>query len=70
MSAGTNGLTIDEINPLWLQTPAAPLTAAQIKAVNINIERLLDAFRKLAAQVDDVFVEGVGGWIKPPMLTF
>ena len=65
LSAGANGLTIDEINPLWLQTPAAPLTAAQIEAVNINIERLLDAFRKLAAQVDNVFVEGVGGWMVP-----
>ena len=65
LSAGANGLTIDEINPLWLQTPAAPLTAAQIEAVNINTERLLDAFRKLAAQVDDVFVEGVGGWMVP-----
>jgi len=65
LSAGANGLTIDEIDPLWLQTPAAPLTAAQIEAVNINIERLLDAFRKRAAQVDDVFVEGVGGWMVP-----
>ena len=65
LSAGANGLIIDEINPLWLHTPPAPLTAAQIEAVNINIERLLDAFRKLAAQVDDVFVEGVGGWMVP-----
>ena len=61
LSASANGLTIDEINPLWLKTPAAPLTAAQIEAVNINIEPLLDAFRKLAARIDDVFVEGVGG---------
>ena len=41
------------------------MTAAQIEAVNINIERLLEAFRKLAARVDDVFVEGVGGWMVP-----
>jgi len=51
-------------------TPSFCCRRAQIEAVNINIERLRDAFRKLAAQVDDVFVEGVGGWIKPPMLTF
>src|SRR5207253_9276633 len=37
----------------------------QIEAVNINIEPLLDAFRKLAARVDGVFVEGVGGWMVP-----
>jgi dethiobiotin synthetase len=65
LSESANGLTTDEINPLWLKTPAAPLTAAQIEAVNINIEPLLDAFRKLAALVDDVFVEGVGGWMVP-----
>jgi dethiobiotin synthetase len=65
LSAGANGLTIDEINPLWLKTPAAPLTAAQIEAVNINIGRLLNAFRKLAARVDDILVEGVGGWMVP-----
>jgi dethiobiotin synthetase len=65
LSANANGLSIGEINPLWLKTPAAPLTAAQIEAVNINIEWLLDAFRKLAARVEDVFVEGVGGWMVP-----
>jgi dethiobiotin synthetase len=69
LSASANGLTIDEINPLWLKTPAVPLTAAQIEAVNTNIEPLLDAFRKLAARVDDVFVEGVGGWCRCGRIT-
>jgi len=59
------GLTIDEINPLWLKTPAAPLTAAQTEDVKIEVERLLDAFRMLRARVDNVLVEGVGGWMVP-----
>jgi dethiobiotin synthetase len=65
LAAGANGLTIDEINPLWLKTPAAPLTAAQIEGVNIDIEYLLNAFRKLTASVDLILVEGVGGWMVP-----
>ena len=65
LGASTGGLTIDEINPLWLKTPAAPLTAGQIENVKINVEPLLCAFQALRARVDDVFVEGVGGWMVP-----
>jgi dethiobiotin synthetase len=65
LDASANGLMIDQINPVWLKTPAAPLTAAQIEKVDIDVKRLLDAFQKLAARVDDVFVEGVGGWMVP-----
>lgn len=65
LAASAPGLTIDEINPLWLKTPAAPLTAAQTEDVKIDIERLFDAFRMLRARVDNVFVEGVGGWMVP-----
>ncbi len=65
LAASTNGLTIDEINPLWLKTPAAPLTAAQLEDVDIDVEHLLDAFRKFTARVDVILVEGVGGWMVP-----
>lgn len=65
LAASAPGLTIDEINPLWLKTPAAPLTAAQTENVKIDVARLLDAFRMLRASVDNVLVEGVGGWMVP-----
>jgi dethiobiotin synthetase len=65
LAASAHGLTIEEINPFWLKTPAAPLTAAQIERVNIDIEYLLNAFRKLTARVDLILVEGVGGWMVP-----
>ena len=65
LGASADGLTIDEINPLWLKTPAAPLTAAQIEDVNIDIEHLFEAFRKLTARVEVILVEGVGGWMVP-----
>lgn len=65
LAASSNGLTIDEINPLWLKTPAAPLTASQVEEVKIDIELLLAALRALQQRVHYVFVEGVGGWLVP-----
>jgi dethiobiotin synthetase len=65
LTASSNGLTIDEINPLWLKTPAAPLTAAQVEEVEIDVDLLLAALRALQQRVHYVFVEGVGGWLVP-----
>ncbi len=65
LATSSNGLTIDEINPLWLKTPAAPLTAGQVEEVEIDIDLLLAALRTLQQRVHYVFVEGVGGWLVP-----
>jgi dethiobiotin synthetase len=65
LAAGNSGLTIDEINPLWLKTPAAPLTAAEVEEVKIDIDLLLAALRVLQQRVHYVLVEGVGGWLVP-----
>jgi dethiobiotin synthetase len=65
LAAGCDGLSIDEINPVWLKTPAAPLTAAEIENFKFKPEMVLDAFRVLADKAECVFVEGVGGWRVP-----
>jgi dethiobiotin synthetase len=65
LAASTGGLTIDEINPVCLKTPAAPMTAAQIEGVQIDIPGLVRAFHALRTRVNIVFVEGVGGWMVP-----
>lgn len=65
LAAGMDGLTIDEVNPLWLKTPAAPFAAAPVENVKIDIELLLGAFAALQKRTDYVFVEGVGGWLVP-----
>ncbi len=65
LAAGMDGLTIDEVNPLWLKTPAAPFAAALVEDVKIDIEILLGAFAALQKRADYVFVEGVGGWLVP-----
>jgi dethiobiotin synthetase len=65
LTAGSEGLTIDEINPIWLKTPAAPLAAALTEQVEIDIGRILEAVADLKRRFDCVLVEGVGGWLVP-----
>ncbi|MEO6970110.1 MAG: dethiobiotin synthase [Chthoniobacterales bacterium] len=65
LAASSPGLTIDEINPVWLHTPAAPLTAATLEHREIDRAALGDGFVRLEERFDFVAVEGVGGWIVP-----
>lgn len=65
LAAGSDGPTIDEINPVWLKTPAAPLLAAQKERLEIDTDRLCSAFNSLRARFDHIVVEGVGGWLVP-----
>jgi dethiobiotin synthetase len=65
LAASSEGLSIDEINPVWLKTPAAPLSASLIEQVVIDEQQLVDALRKLEDCFDFVLVEGVGGWLVP-----
>ena len=63
--SGSEGLTIDEVNPIWLKTPAAPFAAAMVEKVDIDINQLLNGLANLQQRVDRVLVEGVGGWMVP-----
>jgi dethiobiotin synthetase len=65
LAAGGEGFAINEINPVWLKTPVAPLAAAQIEHAKIDIEHIMIAFRALQNRVEHVVVEGVGGWLVP-----
>jgi dethiobiotin synthetase len=65
LAASSEGLTIDEVNPVWLRTPAAPLSASLIEQVPIDEQRLVTALRSLEERFDFVLVEGVGGWLVP-----
>lgn len=65
LAAGGVGLEIDDVNPVWLRTPAAPIVGSLTEQVSIDIERILAAFHALQNQVEHVIVEGVGGWLVP-----
>jgi dethiobiotin synthetase len=65
LAAGSEGLTIDEVNPVWLKTPAAPIVGTLMEKVTIDIEQILAAFHALQERVEHVIVEGTGGWLVP-----
>jgi dethiobiotin synthetase len=65
LAAGTDGLTIDEVNPVWLKTPAAPIVGGLMEKEIIDIEHILAALRALQERVEHIIVEGVGGWLVP-----
>ena len=65
LAASSDGLAINEINPVWLKTPAAPIVGSLTEEVDIDIERILAAFHTLQSRIEHVLVEGVGGWMVP-----
>ena len=65
LAASSEVLTIDEVNPVWLRTPAAPFAASLIEQVTVEPARLIEAFERLRKRFDFVVVEGVGGWLVP-----
>jgi dethiobiotin synthetase len=65
LAAGSDNLTIDEINPVWLKTPLAPFPASLVEEVKIDIGAIIAAFSALQQRVEHLFVEGVGGWLVP-----
>jgi dethiobiotin synthetase len=65
LGAGIDGLTIDDVNPVWLKTPAAPVVGSLMEEIEVDIEQILAAFSNLQGRVEHVIVEGVGGWLVP-----
>jgi len=65
LAAGSDGLTIDEVNPVWLKTPAAPIVGTSMEKMPVDIDEILAAFQRLHDRVDQVIVEGAGGWLVP-----
>lgn len=65
LAASSDGLTIDEVNPVWLKTPAAPMTASLVEKRRVDPQQLLAGLAALQSRFDLVVVEGVGGWLVP-----
>ena len=64
-SAGGGEVSLDEINPVWLQTPVAPLVAARAEGKTISLAALAEWFAGITAEKSSYLVEGAGGWLVP-----
>lgn len=56
---------LNEINPIWYRTPAAPYTAAMVENRPVDFALLRDSFARLRQRHRSLIVEGVGGWMVP-----
>ena len=65
----TNAAMVDDaediINPFFFPIPASPYTAAKNLGVKIDVEHVMECFRKLDKIHDIVLVEGIGGIMTP-----
>jgi len=65
----TNAAMVDDaeeiINPFFFSIPASPYTAAKNLGVKIDVEHVMECFRKLDEIHDIVLVEGIGGIMTP-----
>ncbi len=64
-AAADDTLALNEVNPVWLRTPAAPYTAAMIENRPIDLALIRETYAGLRARHGSVLVEGVGGWLVP-----
>ena len=64
-AACDRAIPLNDVNPVWLRTPAAPYTAAIIENRAVDLALIRDTFTRLRAEHDSLIVEGVGGWRVP-----
>lgn len=58
-------VSVDQVNPIWLKTPAAPHVAAMFENCPIDTAGILQQQRSLNATHSVVITEGVGGLLVP-----
>jgi dethiobiotin synthetase len=64
-AAADGALALNEINPVWLRTPAAPYAAAMIENRAIDLALIRENFARTRKAHECLIVEGVGGWRVP-----
>jgi dethiobiotin synthetase len=58
-------LTVNDICPYLLSEPAAPHLVAEKHGISLNIDVMLEGYKKLIQRFDTVVVEGAGGFLVP-----
>jgi dethiobiotin synthetase len=65
LDSSSPGLTLDEVNPQWFKSPAAPFAAGLLENREVSIALARSGFSHLTARFQHVLVEGAGGWEVP-----
>ncbi len=61
LAAACGGMDLDQVNPVWLQSPVAPYVAGLLENREISLADMVEPCRRLLAIHETVLVEGVGG---------
>ncbi len=64
-SGGDAVLPLNEVNPVWLRTPAAPYAAAMVEGRPVDLAMVRETSATLRGKHGFVVVEGIGGWRVP-----
>lgn len=65
MRAANVPLRYARVNPYCFEPPISPHIAADEAKISINIGKINENYRALAARADRVVIEGAGGWFAP-----
>jgi len=65
LDSSSPGLTLDEVNPLWFKSSAAPYAAGLLENKPVPLDVASAGFHHLAARYEHVLIEGAGGWEVP-----
>jgi len=64
-AAADGAISLNEINPVWLRTPAAPYTASLIENRPLDLDLIRESFARACRAHKSLIVEGAGGWLVP-----
>jgi dethiobiotin synthetase len=56
---------INQITPCCLEHPLAPMVAAELEGITIDLDRIKKSFEQLTKKYQSIIVEGVGGLLVP-----
>jgi len=65
VKASGGAVALDEVNPCYLRTAAAPYVAGMFEKNELDVAALVKGCRDLGEKHEVVIVEGVGGWQVP-----
>jgi dethiobiotin synthetase len=63
--AAEGAIPLNELNPVWLRTPAAPYTASLIENRALDLDLIRECFGRARCAHESLIVEGAGGWLVP-----
>lgn len=63
--ASEGAIPLNELNPVWLRTPAAPYTASLIENRALDLDLIRECFGRARSAHESLIVEGAGGWLVP-----